>query len=373
MKRTGLTLAALLIVLANYAKCEIVKVKIYYDKEWQICKENEAHYFRECHWDTNKNFFDGEFHDYLINGNKIAEGNYSNGKKNGLFTFYHDTGQEWIKGEFKDNIPTGKWIWKYPNNLTHFSLNFESNDFHFMEIFDEQGKDLSAEKVEFKYVFQNDNRYSNILITGVIQNKMKEGKWYILNNNEKVGYVKYKNDKFIESKTNNSYLIVNEQLINNSLFIPYPIYACEKIQIDDDVTLDDYQFLNSYIQNTWKPIDSAIGIIEDSIIVQPEIKPMYINGIEGINKIISKNLILNVEYVKNCKRFGWAYYEITIDEQGNVVDRKILKSPDEIITEIALKSLKSLKQFKPAYYNGKPIKSKFSSRMLFRKPTIVNP
>jgi hypothetical protein len=371
MKQALLSILSTIII--NFTFGEIIKVKIFYDKEWNICKESRASYVRKCNWNTDKNYFEGEFNDYLINGTKIIEGNYVNNKKNGLFIFYYESGIEWIKGEFKDNIPVGIWTWKYPNGITHFTLNFEDNNFYFINYFDENGNDISSNKINFSYSFQNDYQNQNMLINGFIINKMKEGKWFIYNNKEKVGFDQFNNDSLIKSKINKSYLNINERLINNTLFIPYSVYACDKIIIDNEVSIEDYPFLSVFMKNVWRPIESAIGILEDSLNVVPDNKPMYIDGIDGINKNISQNLILNKKYVTECKNFGWLYYEIIIDEKGNVLDQKILKSPDSIITEIALKSLKSLNTFKPAYYQGKPIKSKFSSRILFREPRVVNP
>lgn len=369
MKR--LLLSFLSIFIINFTFGETIKVKIFFDTEWKICKENDAKYYRICNWDNEKNYFDGAFSDYMINGSKIIEGNYENGKKNGLFIFYYESGIEFTRGEFNNDIPMGKWIWRYPNGVVHFSINFENDDFKFIEFFDENGNDIFSNKIKFSYTFQNDIKNQNMLIDGYIINKKKEGKWYIINNNEKIGFDQYKSDRLIKSKVKDSYININVKLINNLLFIPYSVYACEKFNLKNDISIDDYPFLSSYIKNVWRPIESALGILEDSTIIEPDIKPMYIDGIEGINKTISQNLILNVEYVSKCKHFGWAYYEITIDEFGNIIEHKILKSPDSIITELALKSIKSLNQFKPAYHNGKPIKSKFSSRILFREPRSI--
>lgn len=371
MKQTLLSFLSIFIM--NFASGETIKVKIFYDKEWKICKESTASYYRICNWNTDKNYFDGEFHDYLINGKKIVEGNYVNNIKSGLFIFYYESGIEWIKGEFKNDIPIGIWTWKYPNGNTHFTLKFENNNFYFVNYYDENGNDISSSKIDFSYSFQNDYQNPNMLINGIIINKMKEGKWFIYNSKEKIGFDLYKNDSLIRSKINKSYIKINEKLINNTLFIPYSLYACDKIIIKSDVSIEDYPFLSVFMKNVWRPIESAIGILEDSSSVVPDNKPMYIDGIEGVNNTISQNLIVNKKYVTECKNFGWLYYEIIIDENGNVIDQNILKSPDSIITEIALKSLKSLNTFKPAYFQGKPIKSKFSSRILFREPKIVKP
>ena len=56
-------------------------------------------------------------------------------------------------------------------------------------------------------------------------------------------------------------------------------------------------------------------------------------------------------------------------EKGFIVDKKITKSPDNLLNDIALSSLNSLGQFRPAFHNGHPVKSKISSRIQFVKQT----
>jgi len=83
------------------------------------------------------------------------------------------------------------------------------------------------------------------------------------------------------------------------------------------------------------------------------------------------NVRLTRVFIENCPKYGYAYYEIVIDENGNIINKDIIRSPHKIITEIALESLNSIQQFKPAYNDGKPIKSKLTSRIKFERPGII--
>ncbi len=359
------------ISFSTKVKSEIVQVKIFYDKDWIICKSDKASFYRLCGWDNEKKIFEGGFSDYLMNDIKIVEGNYYQGRKNGLFIFYFDSGIEKLRASFKDDSPIDLWSWYYPNKQLNYSIKFKSDDFHFLEINDDSGKSLLSMKYEFVFSFQNDKINPNMQIKGVLENKMREGNWIIINNNKTLGYDIYKNDKYIKTAVDNEIQSQNEKLINNSLFVPYSIFACESFSINDDISEEDYPFLSSILPPSWKPIDSAVGIIGDSSVLQIEIKPMYRGGMNGLNKSILSNLRLTREFVENCPKYGYAYYEIIIDEDGNVVDKNIIRSPHEIITKIALESLNSIQQFRPAYNNGKPIKSKIISRIKFEKPSII--
>lgn len=39
----------------------------------------------------------------------VVEGNYSAGKKNGIWKYYHDSGELGVKGMYSDNLMEGKW------------------------------------------------------------------------------------------------------------------------------------------------------------------------------------------------------------------------------------------------------------------------
>jgi hypothetical protein len=352
-------------------KSEIIQAKIFYDKDWTICKSDQAFYYRLCGWDNEKHLFEGDFSDYLLNDTKIVQGKYEQGKKNGTFIFYYESGLEKIRTFFKYDTPDDLWFWYFPNKQLNFKIKFEQEQFRFIELNDENGNSLFNIEYKFTLEFQNDRLNTNTQIKGIIDHGLKEGKWIIVNNNRTLGYDLYKKDKYIKTKLENGIYSQNKRIINISIFIPYSIFACERLNYNVDVTETDYPFLSDLLNSGWEPIESAFGIIGDSSIFQIERKPMYKGGVEGLNKTISLNLKLTIEYFEKCRNFGYAYYQILIDEKGSVIKKEIISSPDKIITEIALKSLDFLERFKPAYNNGIPIKSKFISRIKFEKTKII--
>ncbi len=95
----------LFISFAIKAKSEILQVKIYYNKNWTICKSDKAYYYRICLWYNEKHVFEGEFADYLLNETKIVQGKYEQGKKSGEFIFYYETGEEKIRASFITLLP----------------------------------------------------------------------------------------------------------------------------------------------------------------------------------------------------------------------------------------------------------------------------
>ena len=90
--RCGLMLLAL--ACSPGARCQAVPVKLYFDQDWRVCKPEKASCYRICGWDTTRQFFEGKFSDYRMDGTRIASGNYRDGRKNGEFVFSDETGAE---------------------------------------------------------------------------------------------------------------------------------------------------------------------------------------------------------------------------------------------------------------------------------------
>jgi S1-C subfamily serine protease len=131
MKQRLLFLAfGLFISLFSYGQQQ---KKIFYDSEWQVCKESKADYYRlitldengkpvgkvedyyisgELQWkgyfsyvdkyDNRKDINEGLSIWYYKNGNKSRESTMSNNKENGLTTYWHEDGTLERKMNFKD-------------------------------------------------------------------------------------------------------------------------------------------------------------------------------------------------------------------------------------------------------------------------------
>lgn len=355
--------------LATEAKSEIIPIKVFFDNDWIVCKPSDAAYYRISQWDSETKSYEGKFTDYSIDNTVIAEGNYSRGEKSGVFTFNYENGSKKITAYFKDNKPDGLWIWYYPDKSVHFKIDFNQEEFNFVELYNKNGKSL-LEKYKFSYKFRNDKLNTKLKIEGNLKGGRKEGKWKIINNKESLGFDLYEKGNLLKTKFHNpSILVVSERLIRNSLFTPYSIYACENPVLSDNVSDIDYPFLSHL--SPWLPIKYANGLIGDSTVFILDQKPRYLHGQEGIDRTIGKNIHLTKNVNDNCKSWGTVYYELTIDEEGFVIGKKIIKSPDDLLNDVALKALEHLGPFKPAYLNQKPIKSKFISKIKFTKPFII--
>jgi len=59
--------------------------------------------------------FSGDCSSFYLNGNKMNEQSYLNGKDNGVWTFYYENGRIETKAIFLDNKRDGQWKYFYEN------------------------------------------------------------------------------------------------------------------------------------------------------------------------------------------------------------------------------------------------------------------
>jgi antitoxin component YwqK of YwqJK toxin-antitoxin module len=60
------------------------------------------------------------------NGKTKAEGRYEDGKMEGEWVFYRETGQLWVVGNFKNNMKHGSWIRYDKNDEVEYNEHFDN-------------------------------------------------------------------------------------------------------------------------------------------------------------------------------------------------------------------------------------------------------
>src|SRR4051812_30600778 len=89
---------------------------LYYDIHWNLVHKQHALFYRVAHLNREQISFQGGVSDYLLaNQQVLMEGNYQQGRKEGLFTFYHINGLVASTGVYKNNQRSGRWQYFYPN------------------------------------------------------------------------------------------------------------------------------------------------------------------------------------------------------------------------------------------------------------------
>ena len=100
---------------------------------------------------------------------------------------------------------------------------------------------------------------------------------------------------------------------------------------------------------------------DDSAVVDfAEVQPELIGGLGGLQS--------RIEYPEMARRVGiegQVVVQFVVDERGNVVDPVVLRSPNELLSEAALKAVRE-SRFTPGQQRGRPVKVRFAVPVTFR-------
>ncbi len=99
---------------------------------------------------------------------------------------------------------------------------------------------------------------------------------------------------------------------------------------------------------------------EPEIFEVAEVQPTLIGGLEGLQS--------RVEYPQFARQAGiegQVVIQFVVDERGNVVDPVVLRSPNDLLSEAALKAVRE-SRFTPGQQRGRPVKVRFAVPVTFR-------
>ena len=99
---------------------------------------------------------------------------------------------------------------------------------------------------------------------------------------------------------------------------------------------------------------------EPEIFEVAEVQPTLIGGLEDLQG--------RVEYPQFARQAGiegQVVIQFVVDERGNVVDPVVLRSPNDLLSEAALKAVRE-SRFTPGQQRGRPVKVRFAVPVTFR-------
>src|ERR1041384_5622089 len=106
-----LFLFASLVVVTNAP----VRLKLNYNKFWELTTPDSAAYIRIGVYDTTNSRFAGPVSDLYLTGKPQMTGFYVGNVKSGDFTSYYDNGTTESVGKFENNLRVGVWKFFHPN------------------------------------------------------------------------------------------------------------------------------------------------------------------------------------------------------------------------------------------------------------------
>jgi len=104
------------------------------------------------------------------------------------------------------------------------------------------------------------------------------------------------------------------------------------------------------------------GVVDppDRVFDFSEVQPELIGGLAGL-----QGRVEYPEFARRARIEGQVVVQFVVDERGNVVDPVVLRSPNDLLSEAALKAVRE-SRFTPGQQRGRPVKVRFAVPVTFR-------
>ena len=352
------------------------KIKLYYNSDWKITKEDKATYFRESEYDLNNFKLDGKVYDYSISGNLLMEGSYLNGKRNGSFTFYFNNGKVKNKGKYENNRRVGKWEYYYNNGQLKQVILFkgeETNNFRMFETFTVlEYYNITSNQLlkDGTGIWINDSIQEGMFdtnslktLTGQFKDSLKHGKWELIRiyDNKLMHLERFKKGKFIGAEIydaqGNYYGATSSEIINKIPDENNTKLACtEKFELDTAVFPKALLF--SDVETIFKTVTGKEHKIQNRV-------AGYIYGDYSLLEFIAKNIRYPISAFEK-KITGIVYVGVVIDSLGHTKEVKLVKGVNEDLDNEAQRVVKLLNKWMPALNDGKAVESTITIPVKFQ-------
>ncbi len=343
------------------------KIKLFYNSEWKITKEDKATYFREAEYDLNNFKLDGKVYDYSISGILLMEGNYLDGKRNENFTFYYNNGKVKNIGKYENNRRVGKWEYYYNNGQLKQVVLFKGEEtknfrmfetFTVVEYYNITGNQLLKDGTG---IWINDSIQEGMFdtnslkaLTGHFKDSLKHGKWELMRiyDNKLMHLERFKKGKFLGAKIydaqGNYYGTTSSEIINKIPDENITKLACtEKFELD--TTVFPKALLFNDVETIFKTVTGEEHKMENRV-------AGYIYGDYSLLDFIAKNIRYPTSAFEK-KITGIVYVGVVIDSLGYTKEVKLVKGVHEDLDNEAQRVVRLLNKWMPALNDGKAVES----------------
>lgn len=343
------------------------QVKLYLTSDWKVTNQENAAYFRDCHYDTDRFLLDGEVHDYIISGELFMVGNYIKGKRDGEFTFYYPNGKVESKGIYNNNIKLGQWHYYYSSGQLKQVINYAERNpdafkmytpFFVIEYYDSQGKPLLQDGTG---VWVNDSIRGSMYDTeslctlkGKFKNGKMHGKWRLVRISDKklLHQENFRNGKFqsasIYDDKSRVYATTSaEILIKNPDKHHTNLWNAEKFEFD--TTVFPPNLLLSDVETVFSEVTGSEYKIQNRA-------AGYAKGDLYLLQFIAENIRYPQHEIESDVS-GRVFVGVSIDERGQVEDIRVVRGIGKSFDAEALRVVGLLTDWLPAIQEGKPVKA----------------
>ncbi len=90
-----------------------------------------------------------------------------------------------------------------------------------------------------------------------------------------------------------------------------------------------------------------------------EQEPVLIGGLDGLQARVQYP-----EFARRAGVEGTVFVRFVVDERGNVSDLEVQRSPNDLLSEAAVKAIRE-SRFEPGQQRGRPVKARFTLPVRF--------
>lgn len=112
--------------------------------------------------------------------------------------------------------------------------------------------------------------------------------------------------------------------------------------------------------------DISLDIIDENDIVDvPDVEPEFVGGESAMYQWIQDNM----DYPELAAQMGiqgLVYVQFVVNKSGSITDSKVVQSPDDMLSEAALRMVKKMPKWKPGEQAGKKVRVRFTLPINFK-------
>ena len=175
-------------------------VMLFFNEHYKFSEKKCCDFIRRTRIDS-EGYFNGFFEDHKLNVNeKLGQGRYEHGVKNGLFEQYFPNGKLKSKGRYINGFPVGDWYYYYDNEALEKIVRVTETDTLLIEFAEKNGdKKIINGFGNFKgYVSGASIETNEVLAEGNIIEGKPDGKWTSSMGDQTYCKEEFEKGKFIE-------------------------------------------------------------------------------------------------------------------------------------------------------------------------------
>jgi len=332
--------------------------ELFMNANWEIVKKDRAAYRRLSSYDLNNIKLDGEVLDYNVYDTLIMSGNYSYGKRNGIFTFYFSSGNIKSQGEYKFGKRIGVWKYFYNNKVLKARINFSKNT-AVLEYNDRNSNPMISngtgnwlqDSIPIIYL-DRPNSTDFEKITGKFKNGLIHGTWkrVRLSDAKILSEEVYSKGKFrsgaLLMPNSNSYGQISRTLMDK-----FPDENSMKFHVTESFKIDPKSYPNI---NESSSLELRFETVTKNKINIENRNARYLYG----NSELLKGVALNIRFPRAAKGHkGTVYVGITINSKGERKNVHLVRGVQKDLDVEAMRVVSLFYDWTPAIRKGKAIES----------------